>query len=125
MATHDRIGPLLVAALGVAGLAASPSASGQTPVTPSHEESPEEVVVNATRVADEALTAKVVQSLRADPHVFADHVSVETENGVVRLRGIVFDTFDLQRTLLLARRAAGKRRVLNEIEYIPADQDTD
>jgi osmotically-inducible protein OsmY len=125
-AGHDRIGPLLVTLLGVAALAPAPSASAQAPSTPSsHEASPTEVIVSATRLADEALTAKVVQVLKNDPYVFAGHVSVVTENGVVRLQGIATDPYDLNRTLLLARRAANKRRVLNEVELIAVDSPQD
>jgi hypothetical protein len=43
-----------------------------------------------------------------------------TENGIVRLQGIALDYGDLQRTWLLARRVAGRRRVVNEIEVISA-----
>jgi len=110
----------------VAALAAGPSASAQTPSTAStHEASTPEVVVSATRLADEALTAKVVQVLRDDPYVFAEHMSVVTENGIVRLQGIATDAHDLRRALFLARRAAGKRRVLNEIEFIAQNTDLD
>jgi osmotically-inducible protein OsmY len=125
-ARHDRIGPLLVTALGVAALAAGPSAAAQAPSTPSRQEaSPPEVLVTATRLADEALTAKVVQVLKDDPYLFADHISVVAENGVVRLQGIATDVHDLRRALFLARRAAGKRRVLNEVEFIAQNTDLD
>jgi BON domain len=125
-ARRDRIGPLLVTVLGVAALAAGPCASAQTPATPSpHEASPPEVVVTATRLADEVLTAKVVQVLNDDPYLFADHISVVTENGIVRLQGIATDVHDLRRALFLARRAAGKRRVLNEVGFIAQNTDLD
>jgi hypothetical protein len=125
-ARRDRIGPLLVSSLGVAVLAPTPFAWAEAPATlTSHEASPPEVIVNATRLADEALTAKVVQVLKDDPYIYANHINVVTENGVVRLQGVVLDLYDLRRALALARRAAGKRRVLNEIEFIPADHDTD
>lgn len=80
-----------------------------------------EVVVTGTRLTNEAVTAKVVQALRADPHVFADHMSVVTENGVVKLQGIAIDLWDLQQALRLARRVAGGRRVVNEIELMVGD----
>jgi osmotically-inducible protein OsmY len=90
-----------------------------------HEASPPEVIVSASRLADEALTAKVVQVLQDDPYVFADHISVVTEKGVVRLQGIATDPYELRRALFLARRAAGRRRVLNEVEYIAQNTDAD
>lgn len=71
------------------------------------------------------LTAKVVQALKDDPYIFADHINVVTENGIVRLQGVATDVHDLQRALFLARRAAGKRRVLNEVEFIAQNTDLD
>jgi osmotically-inducible protein OsmY len=103
----------------VAVLAAWPVAVAQAPDAQRHDPAAlQEVVVTASRQADEALTAKVVQALQDNPYVFADHVSIETENGIVRVRGMVFDLSDLRRTLFLARRIAGKRRVVNELELI-------
>ncbi len=60
----------------------------------------------------------MLQVLQDDPYVFADHIEVVTEHGMVRLQGIALDYGDLQRTLLLARRVAGRRRVVNEIEVM-------
>jgi osmotically-inducible protein OsmY len=76
------------------------------------------VVITARKEPDAALTARVLKVLQDDPYVFADHIEVVTENGIVRLQGIALDYGDLQRTLLLARRVAGRRRVVNEIEVI-------
>ena len=123
---RERIGPLLVSVLGVAALAPVPSVSAQAPATPPRPEaSPPEVIVSATRLADEALTAKVVQVLEDDPYVYADHISVVTENGVVRLQGFATDAHELRRALFLARRAAGTRRVLNEVEFMAQNTDSD
>jgi hypothetical protein len=122
---RDRIGPLLVTSLGVAILAAVP-ATAQVPATPSpHEASAPEVIVSASRLADEALTAKVVQVLKDDPYLFADHISVVTENGIVRLQGFSTNAHELRRALFLARRAAGKRPVLNEVEFMEEGIDGD
>ncbi len=62
-------------------------------------------------------------ALRQDRYIFGDHVTVITENGVVRLEGIVSDLSDLYRIVRLARRIAGKGRVVNRIEYVPTDDD--
>ena len=75
-----------------------------------------EVIISAAR--DQATTAKVVQALQDDPYVYAAHISVTTENGIVRLQGLAFDVGDLQRALYLARRASGSRRIVNEIELL-------
>lgn len=118
-ARPDRTGPLLATTLGAAVLAALVPAWAQTAAPGrSDERSTPEVVISATRVSDEAITAKVVQRMQEDPYLFADHVTVVTEGGVVRLQGVVTDVTDLFRALYLARRIAGSRRVRNEIELI-------
>jgi osmotically-inducible protein OsmY len=83
----------------------------------------DEVVVSAQRPSDTQITQKVLAALHQDPYIFADHVTVRTENGVVRLEGVMSDLHDLLRVLRLARRIAGKGRVVNKIEYVPSDDD--
>lgn len=122
---YDRIGPLLAAALGVALLVARPAVLAQAPAPPATEAVTQEVVISATRKTDEAITAKVEQALQEDPYVFAAHMSIVTKNGVVRLQGIAFDQADLTRALILARRAAGGRRVLNEVELVVTEDEHD
>lgn len=77
-----------------------------------------EIVISATRQKDEAVTARVVQAMHEDPYLFASHITVVTEGGVVRVQGIVTDVTDLYRALYLARRIAGSRHVRNEMELI-------
>jgi hypothetical protein len=119
----DLLGPLLAIALGAAVLAARPPALAQAPPAEERSTPRQEVVITAH--ADAAVTAKVAQALQDDRFTDTDHVTIETHNGVVILRGIVYDEWDLRRTLMLARRAAGKRRVVNEIDMIPEDLDKD
>ena len=123
MARHDRIGPLLVATLGVAALAARPSVPAPTAGESRSEASPQEIVISADRAADEALTAKVVQVLQEDPYIFGDHVTVTTRNGVVRVEGLVGDTGERFRILRLARRIPGTRRVVDMLEVVNNDPD--
>jgi len=82
-------------------------------------------VVTATREADAALTAKVEKALENDPWVFTRHLDVVTENGIVRLEGIARDPSELNRALMLARRAARGRRVVNEVELMEETEDND
>lgn len=110
-------GLLLAATLGAALLVGPPPLVAQAIPAGSKLE---EVVITARKEADAALTARVLQVLQDDPYVFADHIEVVTEHGIVRLQGIALDYGDLQRTLLLARRVAGRRRVVNEIEVMSA-----
>lgn len=120
----DRNGLLLAAMLGAAALGGSQSVRAQTaPAQPPETSGPppveshmEEIVISAAR--DQAITAKVTQALQDDPHLYAAHITVVTENGVVRLQGIAFDVWDMQRMLDLARKASGSRRVVNEIELL-------
>jgi osmotically-inducible protein OsmY len=122
-ARTDLFGPLLAIALGAAVLAGRPPALAQTPLLEQPGTSRQEVVVTAQ--ADAAVTAKVVQVLENDRFVDSSHITVETRNGVVILRGIVMDLGDLNRMLRLARRVAGKRRIVNRIDLIPEDLDAD
>jgi osmotically-inducible protein OsmY len=123
MIRHDRIGPLLVAALGVAALAGLSSAPAQTARTPRSERGTPEIVITATREADEAVTAKVVQVLHDDPYIFADHVTVTTENGIVRVEGIIGDAGERYRIMRLCRRIPGARRVVDALEVMNNDPD--
>jgi hypothetical protein len=110
---HCPGGLLLAATLGAALLVGPPPLVARAIPAGSKLE---EVVITARKEADAALTARVLQVLQDDPYVFADHIEVVTENGVVRLEGIALDVTDMYRAVDLARRIAGKRRVVNEIE---------
>jgi osmotically-inducible protein OsmY len=83
----------------------------------------EEVVVSATRKADEQVTLQVQKNLTGDPWIYAEHITVTTQNGVVRLEGIVGDTGELFRILRLCRKIPGARRVVSELEIVHNDPD--
>lgn len=78
------------------------------------------VVVTAPRgvesVADEELVNRVAATLRADPYFYDEHVVVTVKNGVATLHGIVFDDWDLRHAIRLARKIAGVKRVVNDLE---------
>lgn len=112
-----------MAALGVAFLAARPSVPAQTAGESRSETSTQEIVISAARLADEALTAKVVEVLQEDPYVFGDHVTVTTRDGVVRVEGIVGDTGERFRILRLCRKIPGARRVIDALEIVSNDPD--
>jgi osmotically-inducible protein OsmY len=76
-----------------------------------------QVVVTA-RASDEAMAAKVETAIAKDPYVMSDHITVTVTNGVVRVGGFLRgEVSDLLAILRLARRAAGKARVVNEIDF--------
>ncbi len=97
--------------------------SGIALCAPPPERLEKEIVVTATRPQDAELAAKVTTALKQNPYLFADHVTVTAENGVVRVGGVVQDLPDLYAILRLARRIAGKGRIVNEIAYQPNDDD--
>jgi osmotically-inducible protein OsmY len=123
-ARHGLSGLLPAAALGVVALAASPAPLAQGHETARAEGRPE-VVISATRESDAVLVARVEGAMQSDPYLFVSHISVSAENGVVRLEGIVEDPFDMLQLVRLARRIAGKRRVINEIEVMTGSVDHD
>jgi osmotically-inducible protein OsmY len=121
---ENRIGPLLVAALGVAALPEPSPTPAQSPATASRKEtSTEEIVVSATRKADEQVTERVERTLTDDPWIYAEHITVSTRNGVVRPEGIVGDTGELFRILRQCRKIPGARRVVSQLEIMHNDPD--
>jgi osmotically-inducible protein OsmY len=114
------MGPLLAGTLGVAVLGLSAEI---TVGAPPGGEMQKEIVVTAVRHEDAVLAARVTEALEQDPYIFSDHVSVTADQGVVRVTGVVRDLPNLFAILRLARRIAGQGRVVNEIEYVPVDDD--
>jgi osmotically-inducible protein OsmY len=82
------------------------------------------VIIAAKRqAADEQVTRQVEQTLTKDPWIYAEHVTVTTQNGVVRVEGIVQDTGEWLRILDLARKTPGARRVIDALEILHNDPD--
>ncbi len=112
-------GPLLAGTLGVAAFGVGDASFGAPPTG----EMQQEIVVTAQKPSDAAMTARLVAAIEQNPFIYAEHVTVATENGVVRVGGRVRDVPELFAILRLARRIAGKGRVVNEIEFVQLDQD--
>ena len=55
--------------------------------------------------------------------MFADHVTISTRNGVVRVEGFVGDSGERFRILRLCRRIPGTRRVVDALEVMNNDPD--
>lgn len=84
----------------------------------------EDVVIQAKRqVADEQVTQQVQRTLTDDPWIYAEHITVTTQNGVVRVEGFVGDTGERFRILRLCRKIRGARRVVDALEVVSNDPD--
>ena len=70
----------------------------------------------AEQQADKATVDKVEQALSADPTLYARHIIVRADNGVVRLAGLVWDQPDLHRGSADCRSVPGVIRVVNALE---------
>jgi osmotically-inducible protein OsmY len=96
--------------LEVSGIAAAPVRAAPL----------EEVVVTARKrvepLTDEQVTRQVEKALDDDPYLYAEHITVTTKNGVVRLEGIVGDAGELIRVMRISRKAPGAKRVLDDLE---------
>jgi osmotically-inducible protein OsmY len=84
----------------------------------------QEVVIEAKRqAADEQVTRQVERTLTDDPWIYAEHITVTTQDGVIRLEGIVGDTAEMFRIVRLCRKIPGARRVVNALEIMHNDPD--
>jgi osmotically-inducible protein OsmY len=91
---------------------------------PKANERLQEIVIQAKRQAlDEQVTQQVEKTLTSDPWIYAEHITVTTRNGVVRLDGLVGDTSERFRILRLCRKIPGARRVVDALELVYNDPD--
>ena len=66
-------------------------------------------------IDDSVITAKVKTALVDDPSVSALHINVETNKGVVQLKGVARDPQESWKAADLARHVSGVRGVRNDI----------
>jgi osmotically-inducible protein OsmY len=66
-------------------------------------------------VTDGELMQRVKTALHTDPYFYDEHVTVSVENGDVVLRGFVASDWDIQDALRIASKAAGGRRVIDDL----------
>ena len=69
-------------------------------------------------VADAELRDRVQLALHDDPYFYDGHVQVSVDDGVVHLRGLVFSDWDLRDAMRIAGKAAGHRRVIDNLTII-------
>jgi osmotically-inducible protein OsmY len=67
------------------------------------------------RTADQQLQESVENALNSDYYFYAAHVTVSIENGNVELQGFVFSDWDLRDAIRIATKAAGGRRVVDNL----------
>ena len=69
----------------------------------------------AAVLSDGELEKRVKAALHSDPYFYDEHVTVSVERGAVVLRGFVFSDSDLRDALRIASKAAGDRRVVDNL----------
>jgi osmotically-inducible protein OsmY len=78
-----------------------------------------DIVVEASKVpetpADAELNKEVESAMESDRYFYGYHVSAMTRNGIVVLRGLVFDDWDMRTAIRLSKRVSGVKRVVNEL----------
>jgi hypothetical protein len=74
----------------------------------------------AAVLADGELANRVKAALHADPYFYDEHVTVSVEQGAVVLRGFVFSDWDLRDAIRIASKAAGDRRVVDDLSIKPS-----
>ena len=71
---------------------------------------------DAQRQADKETAERVQAALDADNLLYAKHINVRADNGVVRLSGYVWDPPDLNEAQSIAQQVDGVTRVVNDLE---------
>jgi osmotically-inducible protein OsmY len=70
----------------------------------------------AQKQADDQIAARVDSALQADKLLYAKHISVHADNGVVRLSGFVWEAPDLEEAQRIAAGVDGVQGVVNDLE---------
>jgi hypothetical protein len=119
IATRIACGKLFFFGLGAltlcaAAQAAGPVGAGGFPILTLNE-----IVVQASKIpetpADAELNKQVESAMQSDRYFYNYHVSAMTRGGVVVLRGLVFDDWDMRTAIRLSKRVAGVKRVVNQL----------
>lgn len=70
----------------------------------------------AQKQADKETAERVETALVSDKALYAQHISVNADNGVVRLSGYVWETADFQLAVAIAENVPGVTEVVNNLE---------
>jgi osmotically-inducible protein OsmY len=71
--------------------------------------------VRGADTADRRLQNQVAAALHANPYLDDEHINISVEGGVVVLRGLVFDDWDVRKALRTARKATGDSPVVDSL----------
>ena len=100
----------------VGGFAVPAGAQNAVSLTASQSYSASIPATSGTAVlTDGELETRVKAALHAAPYIYDEHVTVSVEHGAVVLRGIVFSDSDLVDAIRIANKAAGDRRVVDDL----------
>jgi osmotically-inducible protein OsmY len=72
----------------------------------------------AERVADADITDRVQAALLADPNIYARHIDVAVDRGVVHLGGYVWEDNDFQTARRDAASVPGVKKVITQMELM-------
>jgi osmotically-inducible protein OsmY len=67
-------------------------------------------------VPDAEVQEQVETAMHSDPYFYDGHVTITVKNGVVTMRGFVFDEWDLRTAKRIARKTPGVKRVIDDLE---------
>ena len=68
------------------------------------------------RLADAGIADAVQSALLSDPNIYARHIDVRADSGVVHLSGYVWDISDFSEARKVAASVPGVSKVVNEME---------
>ena len=103
-------------ALGLTGFAARAGAQNvNAPPLNQSASLPDRSTQSAGSNADEKLAKRVKDALHSDPYFYDEHVTVSVEKGAVVLHGFVSSEWDLRDAIRIASKAAGDRRVVDNL----------
>lgn len=71
---------------------------------------------DAQRQADRETAQRVEAALSSDKALYGKHITVQADNGVVRLSGYVWEASDFQTAVIIAEGVEGVTAVVNNLE---------
>jgi osmotically-inducible protein OsmY len=99
---------------GLGGYASQVDAqTAESPAVAGRSSSVGASIVRGADAADRKLQTQVAAALHANRYLDDEHINISVEGGVVVLRGLVFDDWDVRKALSTARKATGDSPVVD------------